>query len=60
MNGVKHEKARVLRSRRGIYGQMSIVLNWGQDSNENGFFLHLHKNRKKILFNHTKRAKDLH
>jgi hypothetical protein len=60
MNGVRYEKAGVLRSKRGIYGQMSAVLNWGRDNDENGFFAHLHKNEKKILFNYTKRAKELH
>ena len=60
INGARHEKTEVLRSGKDIYGQMSVVLNWGQNSDENGFFAHLHKNGKKILFNHTKRARELH
>jgi hypothetical protein len=60
ISGVRNEKIGVLKSGGNIYGRMSVVLSSVLDSNENGFFAHLHKSGKRTSFSHTKRAKGLH
>jgi hypothetical protein len=60
ISDVKHEKIRVLKSGKNIYGQINTVLSLVLGNGESEFFAYLHKSGKKILFNHTKRIRGLH
>ena len=59
MNSARKELKRVLRSGKIIFGQISVVLSLGLDSDENGSFAYLYKNEIRTLFSLIRKKRDL-
>ena len=60
ISGAKSMLSGGLRSKKDIFGLMSVVLSLGPGRKENGFFAHLYRNGIKILSSLIKKAKGFH